>query len=305
MSFKPVFATVAVAVVAYLAYSGLRAASPVTIAANTHGWEIEPLDVLPRGPNDRHCAPREWRGRCQLVNDARRCDRFLVDNFASEAEILDMRELAQGAMALGKPAAGGVTLVDLFHGIVTHGSKFGDLFKLIEAKRPDTTALRRQLATYDAVTRRIAEMVRARFFGDGEVSIAKPAFVSKITNASAKTPNDEYWHVHVDTEQYGVFDVTTLLYLSDYAEVEGEADLNTDLTFGGGTFDFVNDETDAGVTEVLAIPPVIGRLLVFTSGPEHPHRVSPVRWGTRWAMTTAFSCSVGGADLRAFRSLLQ
>ena len=39
-----------------------------------------------------------------------------------------------------------------------------------------------------------------------------------------------------------------------------------------------------------AIAPARGRLVLFSSGSEHPHRVTRVTRGTRLALTIAFTC---------------
>lgn len=37
--------------------------------------------------------------------------------------------------------------------------------------------------------------------------------------------------------------------------------------------------------------PLLGRVSFFTSGSENLHRVEKVHWGTRYAVTIAFSCN--------------
>ena len=41
---------------------------------------------------------------------------------------------------------------------------------------------------------------------------------------------------------------------------------------------------------VAAVRPAVGRLVLFSSGREHPHHVEPVRSGERLAVTVAFTC---------------
>lgn len=53
-----------------------------------------------------------------------------------------------------------------------------------------------------------------------------------------------------------------------------------------------SDDTAQPVTTVL---PSRGRLVVFSSGSEHPHRVTRVTSGERLALTIAFSCDKGAA----------
>lgn len=311
------------------AAGGVRPSLPDVGLPPMEQLDLAVLEAHPRGPRSKHCDGSR-HPRCDFRRGVAVCERFVVDDFAAPDEVALLRELASALMdKAGRSGEGGVTLVDAAHGVVTYGRQFANLFKLLSSSSSGgsggsgTAALRtviteRHLATYSRVVERIRQLLLRRFFvpldsaeANWETSaatvplaLAKPAFISRITNASAAIPNDEYWHVHVDTDQYGVFDITTLLYLSDWTEGEAAAAAESgaekmgDLEFSGGTFDFVDSEKDEGVKQVLAMPPAQGRLLVFTSGSEHPHRVSRVTGGTRWAMTTAFACgaSQSGRD---------
>jgi hypothetical protein len=318
-----------VAVVAHFGLSGqLGAAAPSSAgqraAADRHAdaeprddLEVHRMDEQPRGPRAGHCgvvSDSLQHSRCSFRRGASTCDRFVIDDFASEEEVGLILDLAVQGMRLGKKGDGGVSLIDLAHGIVSYGKQFGNLFKLAAqaAKSAKTGISKRHLDAYETVLERIRRFVVRTFVDQsaaGSLALARPAFISRITNSTAQTPNDEYWHVHVDTDQYGVFDVTTLLYLSDYQHAESEAESKAITAqlgreqFTGGTFDFVDAESDEDVDNVLALPPAKGRLLVFTSGSEHPHRVSPVRSGTRYAMTTAFSCTSDVASAEPFHVL--
>jgi hypothetical protein len=94
--------------------------------------------------------------------------------------------------------------------------------------------------------------------------------------------HDEYWHPHVDTEQYQSFAYTALLYLSDHG---------ADKDFVGGAFEFVDQPKSEGRT----VLPARGRLLVFTSGAENRHRVTRLRTGERLALTVPFTCNPADA----------
>jgi len=108
--------------------------------------------------------------------------------------------------------------------------------------------------------------------------LTSPTFFSRITaNKKPVTPNDEYWHVHVDKEQYGSFEYTGLLYLTDQ-----------NIHFKGGSFVFVGTESNNHLNQT--VQPKIGRFLTFTSGSENPHHVQKVTEGTRYALTISFTC---------------
>ena len=45
------------------------------------------------------------------------------------------------------------------------------------------------------------------------------SFFSHINSSkTAETLHDEYWHSHIDTEQYGTFAYTSILYLNTQGE---------------------------------------------------------------------------------------
>ena len=125
-----------------------------------------------------------------------------------------------------------------------------------------------------SVTDRVRSALEAEFEVSG-LQLTAPTFFSRI--AAAQKPrqaNDEYWHAHVDREQYGAFDFTALIYLSEFGE-----------HFEGGQFAFV----DAGA-EALTVEPREGRTVLFTSGAENVHKVHRVSDGVRLAFTVAFTC---------------
>lgn len=79
--------------------------------------------------------------------------------------------------------------------------------------------------------------------------------------------NDEYWHEHVDTLQYGSFSYTALLYLADGRGAD----------FDGG--DFVFDASHG--RPASRVGPRRGRVVAFSSGAEFPHHVERVTRGDR------------------------
>ncbi|KAM4844342.1 2-oxoglutarate and iron-dependent oxygenase domain-containing protein 3 isoform 1-T1 [Thomomys bottae] len=112
-----------------------------------------------------------------------------------------------------------------------------------------------------------------RYFGDKIQNIFSEEDF-QLYRTEARTAHDEYWHAHVDKVTYGSFDYTSLLYLSDYLE-----------DFGGGRFVFMEEGANK------TVEPRAGRVSFFTSGSENLHRVEKVSWGTRYAITIAFTCN--------------
>ena len=164
---------------------------------------------------------------------------------------------------------GGATILDLHSGALSMGDSFVDAYQLPAAS--ENGALGAELELYGAVKRRIAGMVERELGVEG-LLLTKPTFFSRLDARAARTEHDEYWHEHVDTEQYGSFEYTCLLYLATHGD-----------EFTGGEFEFTGRAP-------MLVQPRIGRVSCFTSGPENPHRVRRVASGTRYAITVAFTC---------------
>ncbi|KAH6942144.1 hypothetical protein HPB50_001440 [Hyalomma asiaticum] len=154
-------------------------------------------------------------------------------------------------------------------------AKFGsDVGRLLEQKGT-TLFSDHDLKVYKQVKDKIRSLISFQFgIRPDALHLTHPTFFSEMTVRPAVTVHDEYWHVHVDKEQYGSFHYTSLLYLTDY---------NAD--FGGGRLVFVDGSRGNATVE-----PKKGRVLAFTSGSENPHYVEKVNKGVRYALTVSFSC---------------
>ncbi|KAG8470495.1 hypothetical protein KFE25_008916 [Diacronema lutheri] len=205
------------------------------------------------------------------------CGHAVVDAFASSGEVEALRTIAAAGMAHGG-GTGGPTVLDLYSGALSFETQFVSIWHKLNATGAPAIATSAQLATLEKVYRRIRSSVRDAF-GSRTCELTSPTFWSRLdASQPPKTPHDEYWHTHVDTAQYGSFAFTALLYLSDYVS-----------DFSGGEFAFVFRE---GEETVL---PARGRLLMFTSASENPHRVKRLRSGQRLTLTVPFTCSAAAA----------
>lgn len=202
------------------------------------------------------------------------CGRVLKEDFVTADEAKTLIGMIDFALNLTGGGQGGPSIVDFESGAASAGTKFVDIYRVMEAKKVQVDEA--GLAVYDRLKTRVKEVVAQEFgVASSEVYLTSPAFMSRITNAPAKTAHDEYWHDHVDKVQYGSFDYTVLVYLNDHGR-----------DFQGGTFTFVNSDG----TESYLVPKR-GRINMFSSGHENVHRVDRVTDGVRYALTIAFTCN--------------
>jgi len=206
-------------------------------------------------PRFKGCTPHGTMG----------CGRLTRDDFATAAEVKALREIAARGMAMGGGGAGGPTILDLQSGAVSYGENFIDVWAAFNSsvERPFRKS---ELRVYADVAERIRKLAESTFSASG-LRLTAPTFFSRISGDKAPvTAHDEYWHVHVDERQYGSFAYTALLYLADAGS-----------DFEGGAFEFMASSADPPrQPAAAAVQPRKGRLVLFTSGDEHPHRVTRV-----------------------------
>ena len=204
-----------------------------------------------------------------------RCGRAVNDGLITEKQANSLLKLAKKGLAKGG-SSGGASIIDLHSGALSKGENFINLYKsfpgLFQAE---------DFVVYNQVKDTIKDYI-AEHFGIESTSLhlTHPTFFSRIENQPAKTPHDEYWHVHIDKETYPSFHYTSLLYLTDFGE-----------DFSGGEFVFVDVSDKLNRT----IEPRLARLSFFTSGIENKHHVKPVISGVRYALTLGFTCDVSKA----------
>ncbi len=229
------------------------------------------------------CAAHDYEprvGRCTPAT----CGRAVFEDFASAEDVSRLRELAARGMALGG-GSGGPTILDLQSGALSLRDKFIDVWVAFNATRGHPPFSVSDVAVYARTVERVRQRAE-QLFGVSGLLLTSPTFFSRIDGD--KPPiiaNDEYWHTHVDARQYGSFVYTALLYLAD-----------ADADFDGGRLLFFpparseRSSLDDDAAPVATVAPRKGTLVLFTSGHEHPHRVSKVERGRRLALTIAFTC---------------
>ncbi|KAG1677415.1 2-oxoglutarate and iron-dependent oxygenase domain-containing protein 3 [Nymphon striatum] len=198
-----------------------------------------------------------------------KCGRIVSDNLVTSTEVENLLRIAKKGLALGR-SNGGASILDLHSGALSRGENFVNIYKLKSGKSIFSSE---DLKVYSAVKNKIKQKIAEEFnLVPSHLYLTHPTFFSEITSKEAKSSHDEYWHIHVDKEQYKLFHYTSLLYLNDY-----------NINFQGGRFVFVGHTN-------YTVEPRAGRVSIFTSGHENPHYVEKVTSGTRYAITIPFTC---------------
>ncbi|XP_015587769.1 2-oxoglutarate and iron-dependent oxygenase domain-containing protein 3 isoform X2 [Cephus cinctus] len=191
-----------------------------------------------------------------------KCGRSVMDKLVTSTETDVLLKIATVGMSFGG-SDGGASILDLHSGALSKGSGFINVYALDAVNKVFNSA---DFAIYKVVKTKIQHAVAHNFGVNAhEIYLTHPTFFSRMTNASAKTEHDEYWHPHVDKETYESFHYTSLLYLNDFGR-----------DFEGGRFLFV-DKNNVNTT----VEPRKGRVSMFTSGSENLHAVEKVTTGTR------------------------
>ncbi|CAK6438650.1 unnamed protein product [Pipistrellus nathusii] len=233
-----------------------------------HRGEVLPGRFIEVPCSEDYNSHRRFEG-CSPI----KCGRGVSDAVITREEARRVRSIAEKGLSLGG-SDGGASILDLHSGALSVGKHFVNLYRYF-GDNVENIFSEEDFRVYRDVRQKV-QLAIARAFGISASSLylTKPTFFSRINSTEARTAHDEYWHAHVDKVTYGSFDYTSLLYLSDYLE-----------DFGGGRFVFMEEGANR------TVEPRAGRVSFFTSGSENLHRVERVRWGTRYAVTIAFTCN--------------
>lgn len=197
------------------------------------------------------------------------CGRAVQDDLFDEVELKTMKGIAEKGMKYGG-GSGGATILDLHTGALSYKDKFINIYKV--EKNLFSPA---DKDTYKRIKNKIRDTIAQTFkINRDRLYLTNPTFFSQLTNATAVTSHDEYWHPHIDRVTYGTFYYTSLLYLTTHGE-----------DFEGGRFMFVDVDG-----KNKSVEPRLGRLSYFSSGSENKHFVERVASGARFAVTVSFTC---------------
>lgn len=220
------------------------------------------------------CNNDKWDGPKACT--PQKCFRMVVDDFVEADDVARLTSLMSMGMSQGAGGAGGPTIFDLDSGAVSHGKQFISAYRSMQEDQSAPRFQKEELSLFHNITSRVKAKVTTAFGARG-IQLTSPCFFSRIDGAKkAKNQHDEYWHGHVDKLQYKGFAYSALLYLNTQG-----------ADYEGGTFQFVDEGKEV---EVVDVKPKAGRLLLFTSGTENVHKITPVTKGVRHALTIAFTC---------------
>lgn len=255
------------ALAALLLWGGLAGEDGVTEVL-AHRGEVLPGRFIEVPCSEDYNSHRRFEG-CSPI----KCGRGITDAVITRDEARRVRSIAEKGLSLGG-SDGGASILDLHSGALSVGKHFVNLYRYF-GDNVENIFSQEDFRVYRDVRQKV-QLAIAQAFGISASSLylTKPTFFSRINSTEARTAHDEYWHAHVDKVTYGSFDYTSLLYLSDYLD-----------DFGGGRFVFMEEGANR------TVEPRAGRVSFFTSGSENLHRVERVRWGTRYAVTIAFTCN--------------
>ncbi|KAK8403828.1 hypothetical protein O3P69_000128 [Scylla paramamosain] len=208
-----------------------------------------------------------------------RQDRLVADGLTSTLECMVLTELTRLGAVEGDGYKGGYsphTPAEAFQGI-----SLGRAGLMVHAGLIDKAALELILR----VTDRCRDYIERHFHLSQQLYFAYTHLVCRTAKPEMnhnRSALDLSHEVHADNcilqdsgeclrvpPAYTYRDYSAILYLND--------------DFEGGEFIFTQDKS--GLTYESSVKPQCGRLVGFSSGPENPHGVLPVRKGTR--------CSVG------------
>jgi len=241
----------------------------------------EPLLLNVTCNNEKH----RGKGSCFLPRSQNRCARVVVDDALPSEHVRTLREMVEWLVdeAWGG-GSGPPSVVDLHAGSISYKDKFVELKQLMDFKKINFTS--EQRLAYTEVRNLMRRKVSQLFGVDESSLLHDMAFFSHINaSKSAVTVHDEYWHRHVDTDQYGSYAYTTLLYLSDHGS-----------DFDGGELVFMKDSESEPAVDISAVEPRVGRIIAFTSDSENTHRARRLKRGVRLLLNIAFTCHPQAAE---------
>ena len=251
---------------------------------------------------------------CKIMTDMgdketclpQKCSRHVLDGVFEEEDITVLHSIAEKGMSSRGESKGGPTILDINTGFIRDSKGLENLFTRDADAKIFTDE---DFGHYGKIISKLKETVMTTM-GTENLYFTAPTFITRLDGNSDWAPNeihDEYWHPHADRNNTPHYHYSGLLYMSTK---------NDDFT--GGDFIFYNpdsfqshpasqkdiDMAMQGVrfydTEDTRVEPKAGRVVIFSSGHENPHKVERVLSGQRLVLAFWFTCD----ESRAFQIFL-
>jgi len=221
--------------------------------------------------NDLKCHTPSYTEDAHECSKIMNCGRWVFDHMFTSEVMESMEDMVEQILARAQGGGtGGPSVVDLHTRVVSYKDTFIDLDVVLGHYKWNITETHRE--HYKHIRRTIKNKILELSKLPEERMYYDKGFFSHINGSQpAANVHDEYWHEHIDTDQYGTFTYTSLLYFGEKGS-----------SFDGGDLVFKDGHT---------IKPERGRLVIFSSGQENPHWATKFSSGIRVAMVSALTCN--------------
>ena len=253
-------------VAAFLAVCYVGYGKAVLIAADDDlSEEIYEVEVpcKTNDPPENKCLPK-------------RCKRTIKDDVFSEDDIQILRSIALKGYATRGDGEGGPTILDINTGYIRDSAGLDNLFTKSDS---NTIFAPDDFGHYGKIIRKLRDEVLLAT-GAQDLYFTAPTFITRLDGRNGWEPrdfHDQYWHVHADRNNTLHYHYSGLLYLSMFKK-----------DFTGGRVLFY--DADSSRLEQV-VEPRPGRMLIFSSGHENPHKVERVTSGQRLVLAFWFTCN--------------
>mmetsp|Transcript_23611 Transcript_23611/g.40121 ORF Transcript_23611/g.40121 Transcript_23611/m.40121 type:complete len:333 (-) Transcript_23611:170-1168(-) len=226
--------------------------------------------VVCRGPHLKACP--------NFLSD---CSRAVLDNKFRAEDITALHAIAAKGMG-ARDKIGGPTILDINTGFLRDSAGLVNLFsaEAARANHGEGLLIAEDFEVYGRIIKQLKDLVSETFQYQG-LHFTAPTFITRLDGDTPWEPreiHDEYWHKHADHNNTEHYHFSGLLYMSEYQK-----------DFEGGRLLFYGqDDSSDEPTEV--VEPAPGRVVMFSSGAENPHRVERVTAGERFVLAFWFTC---------------
>lgn len=221
--------------------------------------------------NNLKCDTASYTDDAHECSKIMNCGRWVFDKMFKPEVMDSMEDMVEQILSRAQGGGtGGPSVVDLHTRVVSYKDTFIDLDVVLKHYQWNITETHKEHYKYirNTIRNKIVELSK---LPEERMHLDKGFFSYINGSQSANTVHDEYWHEHIDTEQYGTFTYTSLLYFGEKGS-----------SFQGGDLVFKDGHT---------IKPERARLVIFSSGQENPHWATKFSSGIRILLVSALTCN--------------